>query len=375
MSDGGMEGTRAGEMFRAPGTGTPPNQSSGTAPHFCGADLKACGRPFQTQSLGHATATSSQLVSHSHLRAPAQAAGPPVPLDLVGPGSSPRAPQRTRAASGPRPAHSRPQRPPRGARAGPRPPQPRVGHRCPFKKGEGAREGTRRRWPSAALPVRAETSPAGRGQPGDRQAARGRPAHPAEEDGARQHGAVARPGWRAEPPAAHTEGPASLSGKAPGGGAGEGEATAAVTVPGRLARGARVGKAEGEGEPGKGGAKLDFFRLEKMAGSASFFQTWPREGRRLRHLRRQARPSPVPRQAAPEGGSAPPSGTRTPSSAARPCRPRGAWNPARPRARPRRRPHARALPPGEDRAGERLKVCFSTRRPPRGRGGPRAPKS
>lgn len=98
--------------------------------------------------------------------------------------------------------------------------------------------------------------PAGRGQPGDRQAARGRPAHPAEEDGARQHGAVARPGWRAEPPAAHTEGPASLSGKAPGGDAGEGEATA-VTVPGRT-REARVGKAEGEGEPGKGGGKLYF---------------------------------------------------------------------------------------------------------------------
>lgn len=49
-----------------------------------------------------------------------------------------------------------------------------------------------------------------------------------------------------------------------------------------------------------------------MAGSASFFQTWPREGRRLRHLRRQARPSPVPRQAAPEGLRPRPSGTRTP---------------------------------------------------------------
>lgn len=77
-----------------------------------------------------------------------------------------------------------------------------------------------------------------------------------------------------------------------------------------------------------------------MAGSASFFQTWPREGRRLRHLRRQARPSPVPRQAAPEGAPSP-SGTRTPSSArpARPSRPllrrpREAWNPARPRGGP-----------------------------------------
>lgn len=96
-----MEGTRAGERLRAPGTGTPPNQSSGTAPYFGGADLKACGRPFPTQSLGHAgqaTATSSQLVSRScsHLRAPAQTAGPPVPLARPrGPGVEP-----TRAARG-----------------------------------------------------------------------------------------------------------------------------------------------------------------------------------------------------------------------------------------------------------------------------------
>lgn len=123
-----------------------------------------------------------------------------------------------------------------------------------------------------------------------------------------------------------------------------------------------------------------------MAGSASFFQTWPREGRRLRHLRRQARPSPVPRRAAPEGGSAP---LRDPnpllSAAAREAPPaagahgarpgpaaglaarlvgkqagRGlrpaahpgrlqTWLPAlhNPRARPRRRPHARALPSGK----------------------------
>lgn len=98
--------------------------------------------------------------------------------------------------------------------------------------------------------------PAGRGQPGDPQAARGRPAHPAEEDGARQHGAVARPGWRAEPPAAHTEGPASLSGKAPGGGGGGGRSHRGDGA--RPTQEARVGKAEGEGEPGKGGAKLYF---------------------------------------------------------------------------------------------------------------------
>lgn len=100
--------------------------------------------------------------------------------------------------------------------------------------------------------------PAGRGQPGDRQAARGRPAHPAEEDGARQHGAVARPDWRAEPPAAHTEGPASLSGKAPGGGGGGGGGRSHGGDGARPTQEARVGKAEGEGEPGKGGAKLYF---------------------------------------------------------------------------------------------------------------------
>lgn len=160
------------------GTGTPPNQSSGTAPHFGGADLKACGREHKASGMPgaprQAISTSSQLVSQSPACA-SPGRGPPVPHDIVGPGSCPDAPRRTRAASGPRPALGRPQRP-RGARAGPRPPQPRVGHRCPFKKGEGAREGMRRRrWPSAALPVRAEPSPRGGGSPGtDRQREGGR---------------------------------------------------------------------------------------------------------------------------------------------------------------------------------------------------------
>lgn len=216
--------------------------------------------------------------------------------------------------------------------------------------------------------------PAGRGQPGDRQAARGRPAHPAEEDGARQHGAVARPGWRAEPPAAHTEGPASLSGKAPGGGAGEGEATA-VTVPGRPRKPAWA-RPRAKASRAKEGQSC-IFRLEKWREAHPFFKLGL--GRGGGCATSAARPAPPPFRARPRPrglrapqGPEPPSqrGPRGPAGrgahgtwpgpaaglaarllgrpglrpAAHPGRLQ-TWLPAlhNPRARPRRRPHAQAL--------------------------------
>lgn len=87
----------------------------------------------------------------------------------------------------------------------------------------------------------------------------------------------------------------------------------------------------------------------------------------MRHLRRQARPSPVPRQAAPEGGSVPPSGTRTPSSArpARPCQPRAAWNPARPRGGPGGAAPPQARPPPGRASREAANMAPSVTQPPR----------
>lgn len=104
-----------------------------------------------------------------------------------------------------------------------------------------------------------------------------------------------------------------------------------------------------------------------MAGSASFFQTWPREGRRLRHLRRQARPSPVPRQAAPEGLRAP-QGPEPPSSArpaTPPRRPRGAWKPGRPRGGPGGAAPRQARPPPGRASREAANMAPSVTQPPR----------
>lgn len=254
--------------------------------------------------------------------------------------------------------------------------------------------------------------PAGRGQPGDRQAARGRPAHPAEEDGARQHGAVARPGWRAEPPAAHTEGPASLSGKAAGGGAGEGEATA-VTVPGRPGKPAWA-RPRAKASRAKEGRSCIFLGL-KNGGKRILFSNLASGGAAVAPPPPPGPPLPRSAPGRARGGLCAPQGPEPPSQGGSPRGPAGrggARSPAGPRGGPggaaRRQAGRPGPPPGrasreaanmapsvtqpprppsppatrtsaplreEDRAGERLKVCFPTRRPPRGRGGPRAPKS
>lgn len=177
--------------------------------------------------------------------------------------------------------------------------------------------------------------PAGRGQPVDRQAARGRPAHPAEEDGARQHGAVARPGWRAEPPAAHTEGPASLSGKAPGGGAGEGEATA-VTVPGRP-RSPAWARPRAKASRAKEGESC-IFRLEKWREAHPFFKLGL--GRGGGCATSAARPAPPPFRARPR-----PRGFRAPQGPEPPPR-RDPASPAREASRAAPPPAAGRMEPG-----------------------------
>lgn len=83
----------------------------------------------------------------------------------------------------------------------------------------------------------------------------------------------------------------------------------------------------------------------------------------MRHLRRQTRPSPVPRQAAPEGVPRP-SGTRTPFSA-RPCRPRGACNLARPRGGPGGAAAPQARPPPGRASREAANMAPSVTQPPR----------
>lgn len=111
-----------------------------------------------------------------------------------------------------------------------------------------------------------------------------------------------------------------------------------------------------------------------MAGTASFFQTWPREGRRLRHLRcpgpplprsARARPRP-PEPGHPRGLPATtttprPSEAKAPSSPPGPCPP-GPASPARPgwesHVRPRAPAPSSAGPgrakPGLARSGPRL---------------------
>lgn len=264
----------------------------------------------------------------------------------------------------------------------------------------------RRRWPSAALPVRAEPSPRGGGSPGT---------HRQREGGRLTRRRKTAPAnmalWRA-PAGARSRRPPTPRGRPPSrarpraAAAGEGEATA-VTGPGRPRKPAWA-RPRAKASRAKEGQSC-IFRLEKWREAHPFFKLGL--GRGGGCATSAARPAPPPFRARPRPrglrapqGPEPPSqrGPRGPAGrgvhgtwpgpaaglAARLLRRPGlrpaahpgrlqTWLPAlhNPRARPRRRPHAQALPPGEDRAGKRLKVCFSTRRPPRGHGGPRAPKS
>lgn len=119
-----------------------------------------------------------------------------------------------------------------------------------------------------------------------------------------------------------------------------------------------------------------------MAGTASFFQTWPDEGRRLRHLRGPASPLPRSARARPRPPEAPghPRGLLGPPFRGRKPTPRptvralgraGANRKTRPRETPSRlsllprRPGAREARPGPQRAQPRLAARLLRRPGPR----------
>lgn len=168
-------------------------------------NLKARGLRHKARGLHLAgVPTSSQVANHRHLRARNAASRRPGRMAVAGDlRGKPPTGEGSAAELGEtiaRVSQAAPHKPSR-ARAGAGEGQ---SHR-PFKKGRGATACPRGDESAATEPGSREGESSRAGQ----RRGRAGPTHPAEGDGARQHGAVARLCWRAGPPPAHPEGPGS----------------------------------------------------------------------------------------------------------------------------------------------------------------------